>query len=277
MWLFDTLEACCDRYFAGWNKNRCMNVKGSGLWYIAHQLEKCVTDCNEGQGAYCGGLANPISDNLFANPRSCCENEVPWRFLEFCEAESLQTSCYKGTGKYYRGDITGSIACVKDCDPATIGDRTCGGLVEDTYIVLHDTPEDCCSREYDWMTNQLCVARTTHTDISVFCPDKANSKCVLDSKIPAQDLSISVYDSATECCKKGVHWLSKEACLTASGNSTALAPTNKFFVDWANERCVQDIEGGVVSLEVWDDRFDTISECCDALPWIPEKDCSEAT
>ena len=199
-----------------------------------------------------------------------------FKLLTGSQAESLQNSCYKGTGKYYRGDITGSIACVKDCDPATIGDRTCGGLVEDTYIVLHDTPEDCCSREYDWMTNQLCVARTTHTDISVFWPDKANSKCVLDSKIPAQDLSISVYDSATECCKKGVHWLSEEACLTASGNSTALAPTTKFFVDWANERCVQDIEGGVVSLEVWDDRFDTISECCNALPWIPEKDCSEA-
>ena len=43
-WLFDTLEACCDRYYAGWNKNRCMNVKGSGLWYIAHQLGKLYTE-----------------------------------------------------------------------------------------------------------------------------------------------------------------------------------------------------------------------------------------
>jgi hypothetical protein len=64
-----------------------IHKQGSNLDFLLTILliEKCVTDCNEGQGAYCGGLANPMSDNLFANPRSCCENEVPWRFLEFCE------------------------------------------------------------------------------------------------------------------------------------------------------------------------------------------------
>ena len=52
--------------------------------------EKCVTDCKEGQGATCGGLANPISDNLFADPGSCCETELAWKFTDFCEV-SLST------------------------------------------------------------------------------------------------------------------------------------------------------------------------------------------
>jgi len=126
------------------------------------------------------------------------------------------------------------------------------------------------------MTNQLCVARTMQTDINVFWPDKTNSKCVLDSKTPAQDLSISVYNSMAECCKEGVYWFSEEECLTASGNITARAATNKLFIDWENERCIQDSEGAVNSLQFWDDRFDTVSECCDRLTWIPKKDCSEA-
>jgi hypothetical protein len=31
------------------------------------------------------------------------------------------------------------------------GDKTCGGLVEETWVVLHDAAEDCCSTEYSWI------------------------------------------------------------------------------------------------------------------------------
>jgi hypothetical protein len=277
-WLYDNLEACCDRYFAGWNHNKCMNVKGSGLWYVSHKLEKCVTDCEEGQGATCGGLANPISDDLFADPRSCCENELAWRFTDFCEADSLHSNCYAGTGKYYRGDTAGVEVCVKDCDPVATGDDTCGGLVEDSYVVLHDTPEECCSQEYNWMTIELCAARTTQTDISVYWPDKTNSKCVLDSVTPAQDLSISVYNSTAACCEEGVHWLTEAECLTASGDSAAVTSTNKFFVDWKHEKCIKDCEGsapcaGAGVAQSWDELFETTSACCDRISWVPREEC----
>ncbi|KAL7531547.1 hypothetical protein ACHAXR_007166, partial [Thalassiosira sp. AJA248-18] len=161
-WLYDTLDACCERYFGGWNKNKCLNIKGSGLWYVSHRLEKCVTDCDESQGGRCGGLANPISDDLFTDPRTCCEKELGWKFTDFCEMESLGSSCYAGTGKYYRGDLAGVEVCVKDCVLNT-NDPVCGGLIEDSYVVQHDTPEECCTQEYNWMTNELCTARTTHT------------------------------------------------------------------------------------------------------------------
>lgn len=235
----------------------------------------CVTDCNEGQGAYCGGLANPVSDDLFENPRSCCEQELAWRFIEFCEADSLLSQCYAGTGKYYRGDTAGAKVCVRDCDPTATGDSTCGGLVEDDWIVLHDSPEDCCSMEYDWMTNQLCVARTTQTNASVFWPDKTNENCVLDSETPAQDLSVPVYSLVAECCDSDVSWVSKEVCLTASGYSTVVSATNKFFVDWDDYRCILDSEGSAKSPQKWDDTHDTITECCKKqLWWVPPKTCA---
>ena len=71
-------------------------------------------------------------------------------------------------------------------------DTTCGGLVEDSYVVLHDTAEECCSTEYDWMEIELCAARSTQTDINKYWPDKINSKCILDSQTPAEDLSVSI-------------------------------------------------------------------------------------
>ena len=30
------------------------------------------------------------------------------------------------------------------------GDRTCGGLVEEDWVVLYESPEECCSTEYLW-------------------------------------------------------------------------------------------------------------------------------
>lgn len=124
-WLFETLEGCCERYYGGWNYNKCMNIKGSGLWYVSHLngktsilfrmfgasslancltlltctcfvIGRCVTDCKEGQGATCGGLANPVSDDLYADPRSCCVADLPWVFVEFCEV-SLFRPINRGT------------------------------------------------------------------------------------------------------------------------------------------------------------------------------------
>ena len=87
-WLSNSLEDCCERYYSGWNKNKCMNIGGSGLWYVSDANGKCMTDCEEGNGKTCGGLANPVSDDLFTDPRSCCESKLTWVFVEFCEVSS---------------------------------------------------------------------------------------------------------------------------------------------------------------------------------------------
>ncbi|KAL3778382.1 hypothetical protein HJC23_003191 [Cyclotella cryptica] len=119
VWLCSSLMDCCSRYFPGWNFNKCISPKGSGLWYVNHLEGKCVTDCEEGNGATCGGLANPTSDELYNDPKSCCQSQLPYLSAAYCEATSLQSSCYIGTGLYYRGDSLGSEVCVRDCDPSS--------------------------------------------------------------------------------------------------------------------------------------------------------------
>ena len=123
------------------------------------------------------------------------------------------------------------------------------------------------------MTTELCVARTTLTDPNVCWPDRTNSKCFFDWATPTQDLSVPVHKSITECCKKGVHWLTEAACLTDSGNSTALIACNIYFVDWEHQHCIQDCEGtapcgGLGQVQLWDETYDYTQSCCDVISWI---------
>jgi hypothetical protein len=73
-----------------WDTNSCMNIEGSGLWYADQLNGKCVTDCKEGNGVTCGGLAKVFSDRIYSDPRSCCESELQWRFPEFCEVSNMK-------------------------------------------------------------------------------------------------------------------------------------------------------------------------------------------
>jgi len=280
-WLYSDLAGCCARYFGGWNENACNNVDGSGLWYVSHAQELCVTDCRVGSGQFCGGLAQDISDDLYSNPRSCCNTDLPWRFIEHCEAFSLQNTCYRGTMKYHRGDNEGwpikSNVCVRDCDPVRDG-ASCGGLVEDTYIELWDTAEACCSEHHEWMNPVLCAARSDVQPLDMWWPDKINSLCVHDIVTPTEELSIQVYNSTALCCSEAINWLSVADCRARSGDTTILAATNMYYVDWGRERCVQDCEGdapcvGLGEAQPWDERYATASECCAMLDWIPRREC----
>eukprot|EP00956_Cyclotella_meneghiniana_P028096 scaffold64738_cov66-Cyclotella_meneghiniana.AAC.1 len=82
-WISDTLDQCCARFFP--ENHQCLNLQGSGLWYADAFNKVCVTDCESGMGNTCGGLANVVTDKIYANPRSCCESELGWLFVEFCE------------------------------------------------------------------------------------------------------------------------------------------------------------------------------------------------
>lgn len=83
-WLYSSLEECCNRYFR-WNKNKCMNKEGSGLWYVNYPLGKCVIDCEEINGPLCGGLATSTEDDLFSDPLNCCKSKLPWTVATSCE------------------------------------------------------------------------------------------------------------------------------------------------------------------------------------------------
>ena len=88
-WLSNSLEGCCDKYYSGWNKNKCVNEEGSGLWYVNHENNQCVVDCEQGNGPLCGGVISSITEDLFAEPKSCCETHLGWIHSDFCEVREL--------------------------------------------------------------------------------------------------------------------------------------------------------------------------------------------
>lgn len=278
LWLYSSLGECCERYYSGWNLNACLNTDiGSGLWYADHMSGKCVTDCDFGYGERCGGLANLIAEDLYATPMECCKNNFAWIKPKFCESKSLGINCYVGSSKFYRGDESGAEVCVRDCDPYISGESSCGGIVKEVYIELHDTVEECCSQEYNYIDSELCVSKSTKRAISKFWPDMINGRCLDESVEPTADLSVKLYDTIEDCCTAEILWLTKSECAVAS-NSTAAASqgTGKYYIQWYDESCVKDCIGdspcgGLASY--WNNLYETAKECCARLPWVDGNEC----
>jgi len=216
-WLRDTLEGCCDAYYSGFNRPKCMNDQGSGKWYVDHTSTKCRTDCKEGGGSTCGGISAVSDDLIFTDPIDCCENELSWIFPNYCEAESLEIDYYCGTGKYYRGDEV----CVKDCDTNCAGgDSTCGGIVKTSDVMLHDTATACCDAHFHWIEDELCAARSDGRTVDKYYPDYI-SKCIRDNETQAEDLSVPIYDTAEACCTAHIDWISLSECVGNARGVTA--------------------------------------------------------
>lgn len=140
-------------------------------------------------------------------------------------------------------------------------------------MLLHDTPEDCCSAEYSWIDVELCAARTTHASNNKYWADKSG-KCYQDSVVATPDLSVELYESIEDCCAFGVPWLSEGACLAASGVDVTGRGSNSFYVK--NDRCVKDCVGAAPCgglAEMWTIKYNTEDACCAAIPWVAKRDC----
>eukprot|EP00956_Cyclotella_meneghiniana_P006259 scaffold8187_cov42-Cyclotella_meneghiniana.AAC.5 len=237
-------------YYPDWKYGSCLE-DGKQPTYMDNYPETWISDsldqCCASRGKTCGGLANVGTDKIYSTLRSCCESELGWLFVEFCEAEPFKSECYGGTGLYYCGDSVGVKNCVKDCDPQN-GDRLCRGIVKEAWVVLHDTPEDCCTREYDWIDNDLCAARSTHSTLNKYWADKRNDKCEADSA----------------------------ECLSVSGMDMTGLGIYKYYVDFVNEQCSQDCEGPAPCgglKKQWNILYGSEDECCEQLWWIAKRDC----
>lgn len=210
LWFSDSLDACCNAHFEGWNEPQCMNERGSGLWYVDFRLNKCRTDCAESGGPSCGGIANLAAEDLFPSPLACCESKLDWVFHGWCEADSFGSACYCGTDLWY----SGTNSCVKDCDVScSNGDVTCGGIVKTADMAMYESASLCCEANFDWIENELCVTRSNKATVAEkYWPDMGKSRCFKDSETPATDLSVSVYDTLEECCG-AVPWVALSVCL----------------------------------------------------------------
>eukprot|EP00956_Cyclotella_meneghiniana_P009419 scaffold13016_cov38-Cyclotella_meneghiniana.AAC.2 len=168
------------------------------------------------------------------------------------------------------------LSCYYNC---VGGDKACGGLVEESWVVLHETAQSCCAHEYRWIDNELCAARSTHSTLGKYWADKTSGKCEDDSVVPTKDLSITIYESIEACCSEELTWLSKDTCLNASGVLLAGLGSNKYYIDFTNQQCVKDCDGAAPCgglTPQWNILYNTEDDCCAQLSWISKKDCMKA-
>lgn len=66
--------------------------------------------------------------------------------------------------------------CVKDCaeDGPLDDDHDCGGILEDGWVQLYDSADECCDEEMGWQDPDACVAAATGT------PDEGTNAWYVD-------------------------------------------------------------------------------------------------
>lgn len=66
--------------------------------------------------------------------------------------------------------------CVKDCAEGgpLDDDHDCGGILEDGYLELYDSPAECCQSAMGWQDLESCVAAVSGT------PDEGSNLWYVD-------------------------------------------------------------------------------------------------
>ena len=276
--LYDTPEECCVdklgtvQYCAEYSQN--VEPTGSLEWYVSHVDGICKKDCPEDPAGdlTCGGLATP-DVTTFATEVLCCEGGLASVSSEYCEAMSLATVDWPGTGKYYSDGVNNR--CVEDCEvgATSINGGTCGGIISDASVTLHDDSASCCSTELSYLDEDWCVDNSLETPVGTlkYMADTAGF-CAQD--VEPCDPAVAVCDRATandklyadiaSCCAT-MPYITEELCLTRSVIDTY---TDLWFVD-GNLKCAKDcdVEGGDLACEEIPSMditlYDSEVICCD--------------
>lgn len=89
----------------------------------------------------------------------------------------------------------------------------------------------------------------------------------------------TLHATDADCCESTLSWISTAVCSAESLLSTPIG-TLQWYVDWLDERCVQDCDtstnstcGGVVT-SAHVALHDSATSCCsDKLGWVPSTSC----
>ncbi|KAL7532360.1 hypothetical protein ACHAXR_007556 [Thalassiosira sp. AJA248-18] len=128
-WLADSIEECCERYFA-WEYGSCVSESGGDAtdtstrkWYLSHMDSVCKQDCPKQSGPNCGGIAKQW-DQLYESAEECCDDKLQWIPISVCVPYSTD-STVTGSGLWYVSYE--SEKCVKDCEKGK--SPNCGGII----------------------------------------------------------------------------------------------------------------------------------------------------
>ena len=280
--LYASAAACCAAKLSYLNAGICETtssggtISGSSKWYVDYENQKCVKDC-PADGAMCGGLADSWV-TLYADESACCAAKFSYIPAGICQAKSLASGTYAGTSKWYVDYQNNK--CVQDCATPTAG---CGGIIEDTSTALYADAAACCAAKLSYVDADVCASNSnpTSTGTGKYYADTQNKKCVVDSNPPAgvrAPASAVLYDTISKCCSGSLSWVNAEYCASRS-DVTGTGYSNKWFVDYQNEVCVQDCAtAGVASCATYSDvstpLYTTALACCQAkLSWIDSAKC----
>ena len=223
------------------------------LWYPDWEGDNtgCIRDGNE--PLYM--LANPTM-YMFNTKADCCSEHYGWS--EDCMGSGSSSS----GGKYY-ADWLGDDTCKNDGSAPSY-------MVSNPSMWLHDTLADCCAKNYNWKLDE-CMGTSETASSGLFYPDwsGSNEGCLNDGSEPAYMLAnptMWMFDTLAACCER--HYTYN---LSACTGEAASSGTAKFYMDWGNNKCVQDCEGAAPCgglAESWDQKYDTQDECCaEKMSW----------
>jgi len=273
--MHSTLDSCCSTYF-GWNFDECVgNLPGScarSLFYPDWEgsNDGCIDDGNE---------PRYITDNamyhMFTKLKDCCEMHYQWNYFSCVGKKGVQNA------ELFYPDWDKKQICVDGGGQPTY-------MNNDPDDWMHATLVECCSAYFSWEYNTCVASGPTTTPGTLpgagkYYPDWSNNNnvCSNDGAQPAymtNNQDLWMYDELEACCNERYPW-NYNVCVASalSGSTPAFSGSNKYYMSWAEKKCVQDCTGtgcgGLASK--WDILYDDLMTCCQERNWW-NKDCMKS-
>jgi hypothetical protein len=293
--LYSTLESCCTTKIP-WepscvDKSNGNEPQGTGQYYVNWTYGKCALDCPEGSAAGCGGVANSW-DAKYGTEAACC-SAISWVPASEC-AYGTTTTTTTTTTTATTTPVTTAATTTTTTTTATTTTTTqttaTGWYVDEDKCTsgqstqtLYTSASACCTNQLSWMSNELCVSRSTGVPTNKFYADQTASVCRQDcpagNGLPCggspTDLSLTLYSTLESCCTTKIPW--EPSCVDKS-NGNEPQGTGQYYVNWTYGKCALDCPegsaagcGGVANS--WDAKYGTEAACCSAISWVPATEC----
>ena len=156
--VYSTKELCCENGLPWVNKNICVGgpngSKFTELFYVEYTSQECHQDCNDDTNSDCKGNSPDSYVTLYTTKEECCKEQLSWLSTNVC----VSGNSGFGTMKWYVDwTANGYIGmCKQDCAVST-SNESCGGIVENTWQSLFNTPDSCCKTGLSWLKRTECT------------------------------------------------------------------------------------------------------------------------
>lgn len=246
----------------------------SGKWYVEYYNSdnfECVQDCN---GAYpCNGRPSSYKE-LYNDYETCCEHHTWWNVD--CKAYHLVGN---GAVENYVRQPSDSTGATNDD-----GGNSDSGSAGDSWSQPVNQPSSNANSGVGSGStdNDMVHWGESPAPSNKFFANYQSGSCLQDcepgpfgcARVPPP---IVLYDSIESCCAIGQAWVDGSYCVSRSMGTY----TNKFFVSYADSRCIMDCDPADPSCSLTSDHddtslklFDSAEQCCRTLlGWINIDTC----